>query len=214
VRAALGETGLPAVGLNTRLGDRPGDGGLAALPGREAEARAAIDEAIAYARTIGAGYVHVTSGNPDAHQHEEARRALLSSLAHASEQADGTGLTIIIEPLNRYDAPHYFLRTTTQAEALLGELGRDNVRLLFDCYHAQITEGDVTRRFKSLLPLVHHVQVAAVPSRREPDEGELACDRLLKAIDAMGYAGFVGCEYRPRGSVEDGLGWLRALRAG
>jgi hydroxypyruvate isomerase len=209
VRAALEQTGLPAVGLNTPRGERPGDMGLAALPGREEEARTAIDRALAYAQAISAGYVHVTAGAPGEERRDAARRAYVDSLAYAAERAAAAGITIVIEPLNRFDAPGYFLRTSDQAAALIGALGHGNVRLMFDCYHAQISEGDLTRRIETLLPLVHHIQIAAVPSRREPDEGEVAYDRLLNAIDAMGYGGFIGAEYRPRGTVEEGLGWMR-----
>jgi hydroxypyruvate isomerase len=215
VRAALAATGLPAVGLNTRPGDTSaGDQGLAALPGREGEARAAIDEALAYAEAIGTDYVHVMAGKPDAGRLDEARAVFLRSLAYAADKADAAGVTIVIEPLNRRDNPGYFLRTTEQAAELIGELGHSAVKILFDCYHAQISEGDLTRRIERLLPLVGHVQIAAVPTRREPDEGEVAYDRLLKAVDAMGYGGFIGAEYRPRGTVEEGLGWMRALRTG
>ncbi|MGH6922340.1 MAG: hydroxypyruvate isomerase family protein [Propylenella sp.] len=212
VRAALTETGLPAVGLNTRLGDRPGDAGLAALPGREAEARAAIDEALAYAAAIGADYVHVVAGRVGGDEREEAREAFCASLAYAADKAKPAGITIVIEPLNRYDAPGRFLRTSEEAAELIGALGRDDVKILFDCYHAQISEGDLTRRIEKLLPVIHHIQVAAVPSRREPDEGEVAYDRLLPAIDAMGYRGFISAEYRPRATVEEGLGWMHALK--
>jgi hydroxypyruvate isomerase len=214
VVAALQATGLPVVGLNTRPGDTTaGDLGLAALPGREAEARAAIDEAVAYAAEIGAGYVHVMAGIPAEGQRDEAEAVYLDTLAFASLKAKRAGLTIVVEPLNVYDAPGYFLRTTGQAKELIERLGRGNVKIMFDCYHAQISEGDLTRRLQSLLPIVGHIQIAAVPSRNEPDEGEVAYDRLLGAIDAMGWDGYVGAEYHPRGTVEEGLGWLRSLRA-
>lgn len=213
VRAALAETGLPVVGLNTRPGDMAaGDLGLAALPGREAEARAAIDEAVAYAVAVGAGYVHVMAGKPAAEKMAEAERAYLDALAFASDKAGEAGLTIVIEPLNKRDVPGYFLRDTTQAAALIGALGRDNVKILYDCYHVQISEGDLTRRMERLLPLIGHVQIAGVPARGEPDAGEVAYDRLLAALDAMGREGYVGAEYRARGTVEEGLGWLPAMR--
>lgn len=213
VKAALSEAGLPVVGLNTRPGDMAaGDLGLAALPGREAEAHAAIDEAVAYADAIGASYVHVMAGNPPADRLDEAAHIYRKALAHASDKAGQAGLTIVIEPLNRHDAPHYFLRTTEQAAGIIGALGRSNVKVMFDCYHAQISEGDLTRRIEALLPLIGHIQIAGVPARGEPDQGEVAYDRLLRAVDAMGYRGFVGAEYHPQGTVEDGLGWLPRMR--
>jgi hydroxypyruvate isomerase len=206
LRAALDEAGLIALGINTRMGSRPGDFGLAALPGREAEARAAIDEAIAYAAAIGAGAVHVMAGKPESGG--RARRTYLDALAYAASRAEAAGQVVLIEPLNPRDAPGYFLKTSEQAAEIIAELGRGNVKLLFDCYHLQIVEGDLTRRLERLLPIIGHVQIAGVPSRAEPDEGEVAYERLLPALDAMGYAGWVGAEYRPRGRTEDGLGWM------
>jgi 2-dehydrotetronate isomerase len=213
VAAAAAELGLPVVGLNTQPGDMSaGELGLCALPGREADARAAIDEAIAYAGAVGAGYVHVMAGKPREGR-SGSRTAFLSSLEHASGAAETAGLTVVIEPLNGRDVPGYFLRTTAEAADIIAELGRPNVKILFDCYHVQISEGDLTRRFERLLPLIGHVQIAAVPSRAEPDEGEVAYDRLLPALEPLGWSGYVGAEYRARTSVEQGLGWLDAFRA-
>jgi hydroxypyruvate isomerase len=214
LRAALAGAGLPVVGLNTRPGDAAaGEFGLAALLGRAAEARAAIDEAMAYATTIGAGYVHVTAGRPAA-EHAAAHAAYLAALDYAATTAAAAGITILIEPLNRRDVPGYFLSSTDQAAAVIAELARPNMKILFDCYHVQIGEGDLTRRLERLLPIVGHIQIAGVPERTEPDKGEVAYQRLLKAVEAMGYVGFVGAEYRPRGGVEAGLGWLAAFRGG
>jgi hydroxypyruvate isomerase len=214
VRAALAAAALPAVGLNTRLGDvAAGDIGLAALPGREAEARAAIDEAVAYARTIGAGYIHVTAGRPEPTALREAHTTFLGALDYAARRVEASDIRVLIEPLNPTDAPGYFLNHLDQAAAIISELGRPNAGILFDCYHAQLTGGDLTRRLERLLPLVHHVQIAGVPSHREPNEGEVAYDRLLPAIERMGYRGFIAAEYRARSTVEDGIGWLSAMRA-
>jgi hydroxypyruvate isomerase len=214
VRAALTAAALPAVGLNTRLGDvSAGDIGLAALPGREAEARAAIDEGIDYVRAIGAGYIHVTAGRPGPTALKQAHNTFLGALDYAAGRVDGSDIRILIEPLNPTDAPGYFLNHLDQAAAIISELGRPNIRILFDCYHAQLTGGDLTRRLERLLPLIHHIQIAGAPSRREPDEGEVAYDRLLRAIARMGYRGFIAAEYQPRASVEDGIGWLSSMRA-
>ena len=208
LKAALEETGLPCLGLNTRRGDvAGGENGLSAVPGREADARAAIDEAIAYARAIGAGAVHVMAGyaaGPAAHE------AFLTSLAHACESAPE--LTVLIEPLNHYDAPGYFLSGSDQAAAIVREVGAPNLRLMFDCYHLQIMEGDVTRRLERLLPLVGHVQIAAVPDRGAPDHGELDHGHLLPAIEAMGWDRPVGAEYKPAGGTDETLGWLSRYR--
>ncbi|MBP6999990.1 TIM barrel protein [Amaricoccus sp.] len=210
-KAALDETGLAMLGLNTLRGDLArGENGLAALPGREAEARAAIDEAIAYAVAIGARAVHVMaghSGGPRAHA------AFAANLRHACAAAAPHGLTILIEPLNHYDAPGYFLATSTQAAALIRELALPNLRLMFDCYHLQIMEGDLTRRLAALLPLTGHIQIAAVPDRGPPDHGELDYRWLLPEIDRLGWTTPVGAEYRPGPDTDATLGWLATARA-
>lgn len=210
-KAALDETGLAMLGLNTVRGDvAAGDNGLAALPGREAEARVAIDQAVDYAAAIGAGCVHVMagfSGGPRAHA------TFLANLGYAAERAEPHGVTILIEPLNHYDAPGYFLNTSAQAAALIRELGRANVKLMFDCYHLQIMEGDLTRRVAALLPLVGHIQIAAVPDRGAPDHGELDYGHMLRHIAGLGWDIPVGAEYKPANGDTDGsLGWMDAWR--
>lgn len=206
VKAALEETGLTMLGLNTVRG-RPGENGLAALPGRETEARAAIDQALEYAVAIGARAVHVMAGftgGPKAHE------TFLSNLRYACGKADEAGITILIEPLNHYDAPGYFLGTTAQAAAIINELRLKNLKIMFDCYHVQIMEGDVTRRLAGLLPMIGHVQIASVPERAEPDRGELNYAHIFRQLEALGYSAPIGAEYRPTCPEEEGLGW-RAL---
>jgi len=208
--AALSAAGLPMVGLNTLRGDvEAGDNGLAALAGREPEARAAIDQALDYAARTGTRNVHVMAGVAEG---AAAKRVFLDNLAYASERARVHATGILIEPLNHRDAPGYFLKTSDDAAALIGELGAPNVRMMFDCYHVQIMQGDLIRRLERHLPLIGHIQIAAVPSRHEPDEGEIAYERLIAEIDRLGYTGFIGAEYRPRGPTQDGLGWLEAFR--
>lgn len=214
MKAVLAETALPVAGLNTSHGNvAAGENGMAAIPGREAEARAAIDEALVYAAAIGAGYIQVTGGKVADDQRTAARKTFLGALEHAARGAKPLGITIVIEPLNRRDVPGAFLNHTDQASSIIAELGLANVKILFDAYHAQISEGDLTRRLETLMPTIGHIQIAAVPSRAEPDEGEIAYDRLLKSVDAMGYDGFIGAEYRARGKVEEGLSWMEAVRA-
>lgn len=210
IRAALEETGLAMLGLNTRRGDvGAGDNGLSALPGREAEARAAIDEAVDYAASIGAGAVHVmagVAGGPRAHA------TFVENLTYACEKAAPAGVTILIEPLNHYDAPGYFLGTTDQAAAIIREVGRPNLKLMFDCYHVQLMQGDLVHRLERLLPLIGHIQFASVPDRGAPDHGEIDYAWLFARIDALGYSAPLGAEYKPTGETEDSLSWLRALR--
>jgi hydroxypyruvate isomerase len=211
LKAALAAADLTMVGLNTARGNvAEGEMGLAAIPGREVEARAAIDEAIDYAAATGTRNVHVMAGV--ARGREGARGTFLANLAYAAGRARPAGIGILIEPLNRFDAPGYFLSTSEEAAAVIAELAAPNVRLMFDCYHLQIMEGDLTRRLERFMPIIGHIQIAAVPSRREPDEGEVAYERLIAAIDRLGYQGFIGAEYRPRGTTDEGLGWLAAFR--
>ncbi len=209
VRAALEETGLPMLGLNTVRG-RPGENGLAALPGREAEARAAIDQAFDYGRAIGARAVHVMAGA--AKNATGSRETFLANLAFAADKADAAGMSVLIEPLNQRDAPNYALGTIEAAAGIIAELGRPCVKAMFDCYHLQIMGGDLLRRFEAHRDIVGHVQFAAVPSRAEPDEGEIAYDRLLRDLAESGYDGFFGAEYRPRRTTDEGLEWMTMLK--
>ncbi|KID12618.1 hydroxypyruvate isomerase family protein [Ponticoccus alexandrii] len=210
VRAALEETGLPMLGLNTRRGDTDaGENGLAALPGREVDARAAIDEAIAYAAAIGAACVHVMAGFAKG---PEADAVFVENLSYACKAAHGHGITVLIEPLNHYDAPGYYLATTSHARAVIEAVGAPNLKLMFDCYHVQLMEGDLTNRLKGLLPIVGHIQFAGVPDRGAPDRGEVNYAHMFKVIDALGWTAPLGAEYKPGGPTEDTLGWFTLTR--
>lgn len=205
VAAALAETGLPLLGINTVRGG-PGENGLAALKGREAEARAAIDQALDYAHVTGAGAVHVMAGR---FGDEET---YITNLRYAAEEARDLGKIVLIEPLNARDAPDYFLTEVEQAAEIIIRTGAANVRIMFDCYHVQIMQGDLLRRFEALLPLIGHVQIAAAPGRGEPDTGEVAYERVLPAMAEIGWTGFIGAEYRPQRTTDEGLEWMKAYR--
>lgn len=206
IRAALADTGLPMLGLNTVRG-QAGDNGLAAVPGREVEAREAIDQAAAYARAVGAQAIHVMAGFADG---PKARDTFLENLAYA-RQVSHHGTIILIEPLNRHDAPGYFLRTTDQARDILNDLGLPGVKLMFDCYHVGRTEGDIVTRLRDLLPLIGHIQFASVPDRGPPDHGEIDFAHVFAAIEALGWTRPLGAEYRPQGDTDSTLGWMRNL---
>ena len=208
LQKALSGSGLEAISLNTARGN-VGEFGLAALPGRERDARAAIDEAVEYASVIGAPNVHVMAGTSHG---KLAEVAFDANLVYACERAALDGVTILIEPLNSHDAPAYHLGSTAQAEAIIARLDLPNLKLLFDCYHVQIIEGDVGGRLERLLPIVGHIQFASVPGRSEPDRGDLDYREIFASIDDLGWRQPIGAEYRPSGpTVESGLSWMTNL---
>jgi hydroxypyruvate isomerase len=210
VRQALEETGLPMLGLNTARGDvAAGDNGLAAIPGREDEARRAIDQAIDYAAAISARNVHVMAGKANG---DEAQATFIANLRYACEHAAKVDVTVLIEPLNHRDAPGYFLRTADQALDIIAAVGAENLKLMFDCYHIQIMQGDLTHRLQAYLPAIGHIQIAAVPDRREPDHGEIDYRHILRFLEILGYDKPIGAEYRPATTTEAGLAWLQAYR--
>lgn len=207
--AALQETGLTMLGLNASRGNTAvGEVGLCALPGREVDARATIDEALAYAHATGTGAVHVLAGITSG---PRARAAFVGNLTYACAQAAPNGITILIEPLNPHSNPGYFLNSTGLAADILREVGQPNLRLMFDCYHVQIIEGDVTRRLEALLPLIGHIQIASVPDRGVPDHGELDYGFVLTRIAELGWTKPIGVEYLTGGAVPD-MGWLARYR--
>ena len=208
-KAALAETGLVMLGLNTRRGDvQAGENGLSAIAGREAEARGAIDEAIAYASAIGTPNIHVMAGFASG---EKAHHTFIENLSYACEKADPLGISILIEPLNHYDAPGYFLTTTGQAVALIKEVGAPNLKLMFDCYHVQLMEGDLTNRIRKLLPVIGHIQFASVPDRAAPDHGEVNYAHIFSLIRDIGYLTPLGAEYKPGGDTNASLNWMNNL---
>ena len=205
-RAALDDTGLAMLGLNTLRG-KLGENGLSALPGRETAARAAIDRALDYAAAIGCGAVHVMAGAASGDAAAEAFRA---NLDHACAQAGDT--TILIEPLNHHDAPGYFIQTAESAAAIIQAIARPNLKLMFDCYHQQIMGGDLTRRLTAHLPLIGHVQIAAVPDRGPPDRGELDYRHMMAVLRDLGWDRPVGAEYKSALPTDQTLDWLPVLR--
>ncbi len=208
VNTALSETGMLMLGLNTNRGDvEAGDNGLAALPDRATEARAAIDQAVSYAEAIGARNVHVMAGFA---RGESAHKTFVENLKYACTRASAANITVLIEPLNHYDAPGYFLQTTDQAMEIIGEVAASNVKLMFDCYHVQLMEGDVGNRLERLQESIGHVQFASVPDRGAPDHGELNYAHVFAIIDEIGYSMPLGAEYKPRGATEPTLQWLTA----
>lgn len=213
VRAEIERHRFTMLGINTASG-RAGEFGLAALPGRERDFAVHFRQALDYVVAIGGRAVHCLAGMVPFEQRPAAETTFIANLARAADQAAEKNITLLIEPINPRDRPDYFLTRPEQAADIIAKVGRPNVRIQFDFYHAQIMGGDLIKRFEKHLPLVGHVQIAAVPSRHEPDEGEVNYPAIYEALDALGYAGFVAAEYTPRGRTEEGLAWGRAYGIG
>ncbi|WP_421696058.1 2-oxo-tetronate isomerase [Aestuariivirga sp.] len=207
---------LEGAGLTQALFNLPpgdwskGERGIASLPGREAEFRASVDKALPYAAATGVKRLHLMSGHGDRHD-PKAVQTYVSALRHACAATAPLGIDILIEPINGQDMPGYFLNDFPFAAELIATLGLPNLKLQYDIYHRQILHGDVLKSLEALLPVTGHVQVASVPKRHEPGTGELDDRRIFRHLDALGYQGFVGCEYRPAAQTVDGLGWLREV---
>ncbi|MFF8844223.1 2-oxo-tetronate isomerase [Streptomyces sp. NPDC015127] len=219
LRRRLDDHGLKQVLFNAPPGAwESGERGIAALPGREAELRSAIDRALEYAEALDCPRVHVMAGlvRPDTTPAERAehRDTYLANLAWAAERAGAAGVDLLIEPINGRDMPGYFLNRQAEAHAVVREVGASHLKVQLDLYHCQIVEGDLTTTLRRDLPTgrVGHLQIAGVPDRHEPDRGELAIRHLFTVVDELGFDGWIGCEYRPRAGTSEGLGWLNDYR--
>ena len=211
VKAELDRYGLTVLGINTAPGrSAAGEFGVAAVPGREQEFAVLFKQALDYVTAIGGCQIHCLAGKVPPEQRPAAEKTFVANLARAADAAREKNITLLIEPINPRDRPDYFLTRAEQAADIIAKVGRPNLRIQFDFYHAQIVAGDLITRFEKHLPVVGHVQIAAVPSRHEPDEGEVNYPAIFAALDRLGYDKWIGCEYRPRGKTEDGLGWARA----
>ncbi len=210
----LRDNGLRNVLFNMPPGDwAAGERGIASLPGREQEFCDGVAKAIVYAKALGTPTVHVMAGLVPAGAERAERLALYErNVRYAADQLRAHGLTLVIEPINGRDMPGYLLQTQAEGHAIRERLGASNLKVQFDLYHAQIMEGDLSVTMRRHIAGIGHVQVAGVPDRHEPDAGELDIRHLFGLLDELGYAGWVGCEYRPRGRTEDGLAWLAPFK--
>lgn len=221
--AQLSAHGLQQVLFNAPPGDwAAGERGLACLPGREAEFRAGFAQALAYAAALDCPRVHVMAGLlPPGLTRDAVRPVYLDNLRWAAAEAAQAGREVLIEPINPRDIPRFFLNRQDEAHAVIDAVGAANLKVQMDLYHCQVVEGDVAMKIRQYLPTgrVGHFQIAGAPERHEPDQGELNYAYLFEVIDevaaACGWAGWVGCEYRPRrgaepGGTSAGLGWLPA----
>ena len=207
------ENNLKNVLFNLPPGDwAAGERGIAALPGRETEFRAGVAKAVEYALALGTPQLHMMAGLvPAGSDMAIHRKTYLENMKFAAQALAKHNLTLLLEPINTRDMPGYFLNTQAQAHQLRVESGEPNVKVQMDFYHAQIMEGDLAETFKKYFKDIGHTQIASVPKRNEPDDGEVNYPYLYQLLDEMGYEGYVGCEYRPKGKTEDGLAWFKAL---
>jgi hydroxypyruvate isomerase len=207
VKAELARHGLIQLGINT---PQSPEFGLAALPGRERHFDAAFARALDYVVAIGGRAIHCMAGVVPPEQRPAAETVFVKNLSRAAAAAAKAGIVVLIEPINPRDRPDYFLKHVEHAADIIGKVSAPNLHIQFDFYHVQIVGGDLIRRFEKFRPLIGHVQIAAVPTRGEPDDGEINYPAIFAALDRLGYDGFVGCEYKPRARTEDGLGWAKA----
>jgi len=208
VKAAIEKNQLTILGLNTPPG-REGEFGLAAVPGREKDWSVLFGKALDYAAATGGSAVHCLAGHIAPEQRPAAERVFIDNLKRAADLAAEKNITLLIEPINARDRPNYFLNRVEHAADIIAMTGKANVRMQFDFYHVQIVGGDLITRLEKYLPVISHLQCGSVPGRHEPDEGEINYPAVFKAVDRLGYRGWIGAEYRPRGRTEDGLGWAR-----
>jgi hydroxypyruvate isomerase len=213
IAKALGDNGLQQVLFNAPPGDfAAGERGIASLAGREEEFKSGFARALDYAAALACPRVHIMAGLAPANADRAAmRRLYVGQLAWAAERAASAGIDVLIEPINTRDIPGYFLNRQDEAHAVVAEIGAANLKVQMDLYHCQIVEGDVAMKLRAYLPggKVGHLQIAGVPDRHEPDAGEVNYPYLFDVVDALGYGGWIGCEYRPAGGTSNGLGWLR-----
>jgi hydroxypyruvate isomerase len=210
IAARLKDNGLQQVLFNAPAGDfAKGERGMAAIPGKQAAFRESIKLALEYATALACPRLHIMAGlKPEGVAHDTLTAVYGTNLAYAAEECAKVGVKPIIEPINHRDIPGFFLNTTDQAAAIIAAIGPEKLGMQFDLYHCQITEGDVVKRVEKHLPLIAHMQVADTPGRHEPGTGEVNWPFVFKTIDALGFRGWIGCEYRPAGETLAGLSWF------
>jgi len=209
VAAVARRNEVTLLGINTAPGNfAAGERGLGAIPGRERDFQGTVDQSIEYCRVSGATAIHVMAGNVASLDRERARAVFAANLRVAAAKAAAQQLTLLLEPLNPDDNPGYFYSTVPEAVSLIEELQLPNLKLQFDVYHVARAEGDVLAKLDRYRPHIGNIQIASVPARAEPDEGEIAYPVIFAAVEKLKYAGRVGCEYRPRGDTDEGLIWI------
>ena len=214
LRGLADAAGLEVVLINLPAGDgAAGERGLAGLPGREAAFEAAVEQGLAWARRLGCPRVHAMAGvRPESATVNDCELVMIGNLRRACAAAPD--ITFLVEPINRRDMPGYLVNRQSQARRIVEAVGAQNCRIQFDFYHCQNMEGDLARHFEAQRPLIGHIQIADNPGRHEPGSGEIGWPFLFDLIDASGWDGWVGCEYKPAGETRAGLGWASAYGIG
>jgi hydroxypyruvate isomerase len=213
VRERLDRNGLTLALFNLPPGDwAAGDRGFGADPRRRDEFPPSVDLALEYVRATGCRTLHLMAGKFAADGDQAAwTDTLVDNVRYAADAVAGDGVTVVLEPINTcVDIPGYFYDTTAAVLAVMDAVDRPNVKLLYDIYHMQIMEGDLARTIERLLPRIGHIQLADNPGRNEPGTGEINYPWLLERLDALGYTGWVGCEYKPAADTIAGLGWAKS----
>lgn len=188
-----------------------GERGIACHPDRVGEFRAGVATAITYAKALGVKQLNCLAGKtPPGVSDEVLRQTFVSNLRFAAAELKQAGLNLLIEPINTFDIPSFYLNRTAQAVAILDEVGASNAFVQYDIYHAQRTEGELTSTLQKHLPRIGHIQLADNPGRHEPGTGEINYPFLFTHLEQLGYSGWIGCEYKPATTTEAGLGWLNA----
>ena len=212
--AALRANRLEQVLHNLPAGDwDAGERGIACLPDRVAEFRDGVARAIDYASALGAPQVNCLAGKVAAGVSDDVLRdTFVGNLRFAAAALQRANIRLLIEPINTFDIPGFYLNRTAQALAIIDEVGSDNLFVQYDIYHAQRMEGELIATMTKQLARIGHIQLADNPGRNEPGTGEIHYDNVFKALDRIGYAGWIGCEYKPATTTEAGLGWLERAR--
>ena len=208
-KRALERNDVQALGINSPTGGE-GEFGICAVPGRQSEWKKTFAEALDYIAAVGASAVHCLAGKVDRDRRAEADRVFVDNLKHAADLAAKKNIKLYIEPINPRDLPDYFLNEVEHAADVIAKVDRPNVWLQYDFYHVQICGGDLIKRFEKHRRIIGHVQCSQVPVRHEPDaEGEINYPFVFAEVDRLGYAGWIGAEYRPRAGTEAGLAWAK-----
>jgi hydroxypyruvate isomerase len=211
----LDDNGLTLVQILTPCDWAAGERGIAALPGRVADFRKSVEVAIEYAVQVGKPLVHAMAGNiAPGTDRRRATDTFLENVAFAASLADREGITIILEPCCRARFPDYFYHRLAEGVEIIEQVGRRNVKLCYDTFHVQMEEGALMPRLKEVFPHIGHMQVGNVPGRHEPGAGEIHFPYLFSEIEALGWNGWIGCEYSPSGSTLDTLGWAAPFGIG